>query len=292
MATFTTTDGTSIHYKDWGGGPAVVLSHGQPLNADSWEEQALFLAEHGYRVVAHGRRGFGRSSQPRGGYDYDRFADVLAALIAALDLHDIALFGFSMGGGEVARYGGRHGTARIAKLDLVAAVPPLMLRTDANPGGTPLSVFDGIRAGVRAVSAQFFADVSKPFFGANRPGAKVSQAMLDWFWLMGMQASIKGTLDCIKAFPKTDCTAELTKFDRPTLVIHDDDDQIVPIGGIRRGRGEAYSGRTARTDRDAQGHGQRRPAGVSAPLTAGTLLCCQRRRMRCPSRKPFRAVCC
>jgi non-heme chloroperoxidase len=230
MNTIATKDGTQIYYKDWGKGPVVVLSHGWPLNADSWEDQALFLAEHGYRVISHDRRGFGRSTQPWDGYDYDTFADDLATLFDALELRDVGLFGFSMGGGEVARYIGRHGTSRIAKIGLIAAVPPLMLRTPRNPDGTPLAAFDGIRAGVRADRSQFFKDVSVAFFGANREGAKVSQGTLDWFWYMAMQASIKGTLDCIKAFSETDFTADLTRFDRPTLIIHGDDDQIVPIG--------------------------------------------------------------
>jgi non-heme chloroperoxidase len=250
MSTVTTKDGTQIYYKDWGTGPVVVLSHGWPLNADSWEDQALFLAEHGYRVIVHDRRGFGRSTQPWDGYDYDTFADDLATLFTALDLTGVALFGFSMGGGEVARYIGRHGTSRLSKAGLISAVPPLMLRTDANPSGTPSEVFDGIRAGVRADRSQFFQDVSRAFFGANREGAEISQGTLDWFWFMAMQASIKGTLDCIKAFSETDFTADLKKFDVPTLVIHGDDDQIVPIDAaglasakiVRNARLKVYPG--------------------------------------------------
>jgi non-heme chloroperoxidase len=219
-----------IYYKDWGNGPTIVLSHGWPLNADSWEDQALFLAEHGYRVVVHDRRGFGRSTQPWTGHDYYMFADNLATLFQTLDLKDVALFGFSMGGGEVARYIGRHGATRVSKIGLISAVTPFMIKTASNSNGTPLAAFDGIRAGVRADRSQFFKDVSHAFFGANRQGAKVSQGALDWFWSMAMQASIKGTLDCIKAFSETDFTADLRKFDRPTLTIHGDDDKIVPIG--------------------------------------------------------------
>jgi non-heme chloroperoxidase len=229
MSAITTKDSTQIYYRDWGKGPTVVLSHGWPLNADSWEDQALFLAEHGYRVIVYDRRGFGRSSQPWGGYDYDTFADDLATLFQTLGLKDAALFGFSMGGGEVARFIGRHGTSKLAKAGLISAVPPLMLQTPNNPAGTRLSAFDGIRAGVRADRSQFFKDVSHAFFGANRKSAEVSQGTLDWFWFMAMQASIKGTLDCIKAFSETDFTEDLKKFDRPTLIIHGDDDQIVPI---------------------------------------------------------------
>jgi non-heme chloroperoxidase len=229
MSTITTKDGTQIFYKDWGQGPAVVLLHGWPLNGDSWEDQALFLAENGYRVVVHDRRGFGRSEQPWDGYDYDTFADDLAMLFEVLKLKDAALFGFSMGGGEVARFIGRHGTSQLSKAGLISAVPPLMLRTANNPNGTPLAAFDGIRAGVRADRSQFFKDLSKVFFGANRAGANISQGTLDWFWFMAMQASIKGTLDCIKAFSETDFTEDLKKFDRPTLIVHGDDDQIVPI---------------------------------------------------------------
>ena len=230
MSTTTTKDGTEIYYKDWGSGRPVVFSHGWPLNADAWESQMGYLASHGYRCIAHDRRGHGRSSQPWNGNEMDTFADDLSALIDTLDLKGTTLVGHSMGGGEVARYIGRHGTKRIARAVLVAAVPPLMLKTDANPGGLPINVFDGIRAGVAADRSQFFKDLTTPFYGANRPGAKVSQGVRDAFWLRGMQGGLKNELDCIKAFSETDFTGDLKKFDVPTLIIHGDDDQIVPIG--------------------------------------------------------------
>ena len=231
MITVTTRDGTQIYYKDWGTGQPVVFSHGWPLSADSWESQMMFLASKGYRCIAHDRRGHGRSSQPWDGNDMDTFADDLSELIEKLDLKDVFLIGFSMGGGEVARYVGRHGTDRLARAALIAAVPPLMLKTEANPGGLPMQVFDEIRAGCIADRAQFYKNLaSGPFFGANRPGAKVSQGMIDSFWLQGMRAGHKGTFDCIKAFSETDFTDDLEKFDVPTLVIHGDDDQVVPIG--------------------------------------------------------------
>ncbi|MDR7333061.1 alpha/beta hydrolase [Roseateles asaccharophilus] len=228
----TTRDGTQIYYKDWGprDGKPVVLSHGWPLNSDSWEGQMLFLAEQGFRVVAHDRRGHGRSSQPWGGHEMDTYADDLAQVIEALDLKGASLFGFSTGGGEVARYIGRHGTKRVAKAGLIAAVPPQMLKTATNPGGLPMEVFDGIRAGERANRAQLYKDIaSGPFFGFNRPGAKPSQGLIDCFWMAGMLAGHKATLDCIKAFSETDFTEDLKKFDVPTLILHGDDDQIVPI---------------------------------------------------------------
>ena len=231
MSTITTRDGTQIYYKDWGVGQPLVFSHGWPLSSDSWEAQMVFLASHGYRCIAHDRRGHGRSTQPWNGNEMDTFADDLAELMEALDLKKAVLIGFSMGGGEVARYIGRHGTKRVTKIALIAAVPPLMLKTEANPGGLPLEVFDGLRAKSIADRSQLYKDLaSGPFFGANRPGAKVSQGMRDSFWLQGMQAGHKNTFDCIKAFSETDFTEDLKKFDVPTLIIHGDDDQIVPIG--------------------------------------------------------------
>jgi non-heme chloroperoxidase len=231
MPTITTNDGSSIYYKDWGTGPTVLFSHGWPLNADSWESQMLHLASSGYRCIAHDRRGHGRSSQPWNGNEMDTYADDLAALVTALDLREVTLVGFSTGGGEVARYIGRHGTARVAKAALVSAVPPLMVRTPANPGGLPIEVFDGIRAASIADRSKLYRDLaSGPFFGFNRPGAQVSQGMIDAFWLQGMQAGHKNTLDCIKAFSETDFTRDLEKFDVPTLIVHGDDDQIVPFG--------------------------------------------------------------
>ena len=230
MSTITTRDGTQIYYKDWGAGPPVVFSHGWPLSADSWEAQMMFLASNGYRCIAHDRRGHGRSSQPWSGNDMDTYADDLSLLIEHLDLKHATLIGFSAGGGEVARYIGRHGTRRVARAVLVGAVTPLMLKTAANPGGLPMEVFDKIRADAIADRAQLFKDIAAgPFFGANRPGAKVSQGVIDSFWLQGMQAGHKNTFDCIKAFSETDFTEDLRKFDVPTMIIHGDDDQMVPI---------------------------------------------------------------
>ena len=231
MSTITTKDSAQIYYKDWGAGQPVVFSHGWPLSADSWEAQMLFLATNGYRCIAHDRRGHGRSSQTWNGNDMDTFADDLAALIETLGLKDAVLIGFSMGGGEVARYIGRHGTKRVAKAALISAVPPLMLKTPANPGGLPMSKFDEIRHACLADRSQFYKDLaSGPFFGANRAGAKVSQGMIDTFWHQGIMGGHKNTFDCIKAFSETDFTEDLKKFDVPTLIVHGDDDQIVPIG--------------------------------------------------------------
>jgi len=224
-----TQDGTQIFYKDWGLGQPVVFSHGWPLTADAWDDQLRFVADNGFRAIAHDRRGGGRSSQPWTGNDLDHYADDLAAVIETLDLRDVILVGHSTGGGEVTRYVGRHGTDRVAKVVLVGAIPPLMLKTPANPGGTPIETFDNLRMGVAGDRSQFYKDLSAPFYGANRPGSQVSQGVRDMFWLWSMQVGIKGAYDCIKAFSETDLTEDLKRIDVPTLIIHGDDDQIVPI---------------------------------------------------------------
>ena len=229
MSTITTKDGRQIYYKDWGTGPAVTFSHGWPLNADAWDGQMFFLAQNGFRVVAHDRRGHGRSTQTPIGNDMDGYADDLAAVIDALDLMDVTLVGHSTGGGEVARYIGRYGTKRVAKAVLIAAVPPLMLKTAANPEGLPIEAFDKLRTDLVKDPSQFYKDLAIPFYGANRPGAKVSQGMLDQFWLWSMQAGLVNAYESIKAFSETDQTEDLKKFDVPTLVLHGEDDQIVPV---------------------------------------------------------------
>jgi non-heme chloroperoxidase len=250
MAYLTLRDGTQLYYKDWGTGQPVVFSHGWPLSADAWEDQMLFLAANGYRCIAHDRRGHGRSSQPWDGNDMDTYADDLAELVSSLDLRNAIHVGHSTGGGEVARYIGRHGTERVAKAVLISSVPPTMLKTPANPGGLPMEAFDQIRAAIQADRSQFWKDLSAPFFGANREGAKVSQGLRDSFWLQGMLAGIKACYDCVKAFSETDFTEDLKKMTVPTLFIHGDDDQIVPIADasmlavklVPNGRLEVYKG--------------------------------------------------
>jgi non-heme chloroperoxidase len=229
MSTIKTQDGTEIYYKDWGEGPVVMFSHGWPLNSDAWDGQMLFLAQYGFRVVAHDRRGHGRSSQASDRNDMDGYADDLAAVIEALKLKDVTLVGHSTGGGEVARYIGRHGTKRVAAAVLVAAVPPLLLKTAANPEGLPMQVFDDLRSGLTKDRSQFYKDLAVLFYGANRPGAKVSQGILEQFWLWSMQAGLLNVYESIKAFSETDFTEDLKKFDVPTLVMHGEDDQIVPV---------------------------------------------------------------
>lgn len=234
MSTITVKDGTTIFYKDWGSGQPIVFSHGWPLTADDWDAQMLFFGQHGYRVIAHDRRGHGRSTQTWDGNDMDTYADDLAQLFDALDLKDAIMIGHSTGGGEVARYLGRHGTKRIAKAVLIGAVPPLMLKTEKNPGGLPISVFDDIRAGVANNRPQFYKELTQPFYGFNRPGAKISEGIREHWWLQGMLGGVKPHYDCIKAFSETDFTEDLKKIDIPVLVMHGDDDQIVPIDAAGR----------------------------------------------------------
>src|ERR1700722_14282028 len=228
MPTITTKDGTEIYYKDWGTGQPIVFSHGWPLSADAWEDQMMFLAAKGYRCIAHDRRGHGRSSQPWTGNDMNTYASDLAELMGLLNVKDAVHVGHSTGGGEVARYIGNHGAKRVAKAVLNSAIPPVMLKSPSNPNGTPMEAFDGIRNGVQSDRSQFFKDLSAPFYGSNRPGNKVSQGLRDTFWLQGMMCGINAAYDCIKVFSETDCTEDLKKFDVPTLILHGDDDQIVP----------------------------------------------------------------
>ncbi len=242
MSTITTKDGTQIYYKDWGTGPAVTFSHGWPLNADMWDGQMLFLAQKGFRCIAHDRRGHGRSSQASNGNDMDGYADDLAAVIEALDLQQVTLVGHSTGGGEVARYIGRHGTGRVARAVLIAAVPPLMLKSAANPEGLPIEVFDDLRAKLAEDRSQTYREFAGPFYGANRPGAKVSQGVLDQFWLWSMQSGLKNAYESIKAFSETDFTEDLKKFDVPTLVLHGEDDQIVPVKNSARKSAQLIKG--------------------------------------------------
>jgi len=234
MSTITVKDGTTIYYKDWANGPVVTFSHGWPLNSDAWDGQLHFLAQNGFRVIAHDRRGHGRSSQAWTGNDMDGYADDLSALIEALDLKEVTLVGHSTGGGEVARYIGRHGTKRVAAAVLIAAVPPIMVKSASNPDGVPIEVFDGSRSSLTKDRSQFYKEFALPFYGANRPGANVSQGMLDQFWLWSMQGGLKNIYDCVKAFSETDFTEDLKKFDVPTLIMHGEDDQIVPINDTGR----------------------------------------------------------
>ena len=266
MSTTTTRDGTQIYYKDWGKGPVVTFSHGWPLNSDMWDGQMLFLAQNGFRVVAHDRRGHGRSSQASSGNDMNGYADDLAAVIEALDLNEATLVGHSTGGGEVARYIGRHGTRRVAKAVLIAAVPPFMLKTAANPEGLPIELFDGLRASLARDRSQTYRDFAAQFYGANRPGAKVSQGVLEQFWLWSMQSGLKNAYESIKAFSETDFTEDLKKFDVPTLVLHGEDDQIVPV------RNSAMkSARLIKGAKDvyypSAPHGFDNPLGTPAPFT-------------------------
>jgi non-heme chloroperoxidase len=242
MSTLTVNDGTTIYYKDWGSGPVVTFSHGWPLNSDAWDGQLHFLAQNGFRVVAHDRRGHGRSSQAWSGNDMNGYADDLAAVIETLNLKDVTAVGHSTGGGEVARYIGRHGTKRLAAAVLIAAVPPIMVKSAANPDGIPIEVFDGSRSGLAKDRSQFYKDFAVPFYGANRPGAKVSPGMLDQFWLWSMQGGLKNIYDSVKAFSETDFTEDLQKFDVPTLIMHGEDDQIVPINDTAKKSAKLING--------------------------------------------------
>jgi non-heme chloroperoxidase len=244
MSTIKTKDGTEIYYKDWGTGPVVTFSHGWPLNADAWDGQMLFLVRNGYRCVAHDRRGHGRSTQASANNDMNGYADDLAAVIEALDLKEATLVGHSTGGGEVARYIGRHGTKRVRMAVLIAAVPPIMLQSPANPEGLPIEVFDKIRAGVAGDRSQYYKELAIAFYGANRPGAKVSQGTLDQFWLWSMQAGAKNAYESVKAFSETDFTVDLKKFDIPTLVLHGEDDQIVPVKDSAKKSAKVIKGAT------------------------------------------------
>lgn len=244
MAIFTTRDGTSIFYRDWGTGQPVLFSHGWPLSGDAWAGQMQYLVDKGYRVIAHDRRGHGRSDQPSGGNVMDRYADDLAELIESLDLRDVVLVGHSTGGGEVVRYVGRHGSGRVAGVVTVSAIPPLMLQTEANPDGVPIEVFDGIRSGLLAGRSQFYRELTEPFFGANRPGSTVSQGTKDEFWLLSMQCGLKAAFECVEVFSATDLTDDLKKIDVPMLIIHGDDDQIVPIANSAEKAAKIVSGST------------------------------------------------
>jgi non-heme chloroperoxidase len=279
MGSIITKDGTEIYYKDWGAGRPVTFSHGWPLNADAWDDQMIFLASHGYRCIAHDRRGHGRSSQPWDGNNLDAYADDLLGLIEALDLKDAVMIGHSTGGGEVTRYIGRHATGRVSKVVLVSAIPPLMVKTPANPAGLPIEVFDGLRAGVANDRSQFYRDLAFPFYGANRPGSKVSHGVRDMFWLWSMQVGLRGSYECIKAFSETDLTEDLKKIDVPTLVLHGDDDQIVPIVDsallsskiIKTATLKVYPGAPHGPDGDPQGSVQQGPSRLCSELTLRTV---------------------
>lgn len=269
MSTVTTKDGTRIFFKDWGSGRPVVFSHGWPLNSDAWDAQMMFLGMRGYRVVAHDRRGHGRSDQPWDGNDMDTYADDLSQVIEALDLRDAVLVGHSTGGGEVARYIGRHGTKRVSKAVLLGAVPPIMLKSDANPEGTPMEAFDAIRAGVLKDRSQFFKDLTLPFYGFNRKDAPVSEGLRDSFWMQGMVAGVKGVYDCIKQFSETDFTNDLKTFDIPTLVAHGDDDQIVPIAAAGQKSAKIIPNATLKIyPGGAHGFAQTHPEVFNADLLA------------------------